>query len=281
MCCGYEIKRKPLKFTDSTNELKYLGAGYPILFNFYKFAIFLLFLLFLISGIFSMITNNQGNFCTLSINAEDTIENNTTARLLSENITIANPSKCRLTWISSLSLANKIGDPDAETPHQYLRIVFFVLMIFSFLWFRRFQIKTNALFDEQMNTPADYTVKISNIPLEDYLNYEDKLISIFSDNTAVLGKKYNVKKINLIYNSEEVEKIEHKLKKIIKKKKKLLKSNGFNLEDAEIHKLNKIFETKELELEKLKFKMIEKKANFAGKAFVSFNTEDGILIFHY
>ena len=123
---------------------------------------------------------------------------------------------------------------------------------------------------------------VSNIPKEAQFNYEEELTNLFSDNVQILGKKFFVKKINLIYECEEVEKEEHRLKKIIERKKDILSENGFNLEDEEVHKLNKMYENKELALKKLKFKMIEQRQNFAGKAFVSFNNEDGkrkILIF--
>ena len=51
------------------------------------------------------------------------------------------------------------------------------------------------------------------------------------------------------------------------------------MEDEEVEKLNKMYENKELALKRMKFKMIEKRHNFAGKAFISFSTEDGIFFF--
>lgn len=186
---------------------------------------------------------------------------------------------CLNYMFNTLSLANKIGSKELEEPHDILKIPLFIIMALSFIWFRRFQEKTNIRIDEELLTPADYTVKISNIPTTAHFNYEDKLLSLFNDNEQILGKKYEVKKINLVYQNDKIEEIEEKLKDLMKKKKKILKENGFNLEDAEIHKINKFFEKKELDLRKMKFKMIERREGFAGKAFVSFNKEDGNFFF--
>ena len=277
----------------SSYHLKYLGAGYPILFNFYKFCIYLLCLSLLFDGIYNINLNRDGHFCSANIfdHANEAINKNETTNETSNSSRRLIPIEdrpaiiasrdspaleCQNTWVNHVSLGNVIDSaPDPDIKLDILRSFYFVIMLVSFIVFRRFQEKTDAVIDEELNTPADYTVMVSNIPKDAQLNYEEELTNIFSDNVQILGKKFFVKKINLIYECEEVEKEEHRLKKIIERKKDILSENGFNLEDEEIHKLNKMYENKELALKKLKFKMIEQRQNFAGKAFVSFNNEDG------
>lgn len=297
LCCGYEIKRKPLKVCQSSYHLKYLGAGYPILFNFYKFCIYLLCLSLLFDGIYNINQNKDGHFCSANIfdHANEAIHENTAnetshsseGHRLFQSIPIEDrpaiiaskhsPAlECQNNWVNQVCLGNVIDSaPDPDTKLDILRSFYFVIMMVSFIVFRRFQERTDAVIDEELNTPADYTVMVSNIPKDAQLNYEEELTNLFNDNVQILGKKFFVKKINLIYECEEVEKEEHRLKKIIEKKKEILAKNGFNLEDEEVHKLNTLYENKELALKKLKFKMIEQRHNFAGKAFVSFSNEDG------
>lgn len=255
----------------------------------------------LFDGIYNINLNKDGHFCSANIfdHANEAIHeneknettnegSNSSERLrLIESVPIDerpaiiasknSPAlECQNTWVNHVCLGNVIDSaPDPDTKLDILRSFYFVIMLVSFIVFRRFQERTDAVIDEELNTPADYTVMVSNIPKDAKLNYEEELTNIFSDNVQILGKKFFVKKINLIYECEEVEKEEHRLKKIIEKKKEVLAKNGFNLEDDEVHKLNKMYENKELALKKMKFKMIEQRHNFAGKAFVSFSNEDG------
>ena len=63
VCCGYVIDRTPLKYTVDTQQLNFLGSGYPLFYNFIIYCIFILFALFMISGGYNLFTNYLGNFC--------------------------------------------------------------------------------------------------------------------------------------------------------------------------------------------------------------------------
>lgn len=76
-CCGFEVNRKPIKFLESSSKLNFLGAGYPLLFNYYLYCVIILTVLFFSFGIFSLYSNFNGNFCIpatnqiISINSTD------------------------------------------------------------------------------------------------------------------------------------------------------------------------------------------------------------------
>ncbi len=56
-CCTRRVDRSPLPINCSTNELAYLGSGYPLYFDFIKFCGIILLILFASSGAFNLYTN--------------------------------------------------------------------------------------------------------------------------------------------------------------------------------------------------------------------------------
>ena len=52
-----------MKIFDGTQKLEFLGTGYPMYFNFFKFCGILLITLFLCEGLTAMLTNQKGGFC--------------------------------------------------------------------------------------------------------------------------------------------------------------------------------------------------------------------------
>ena len=75
-CCGYEIVKKnifkqfiqerlPMHYRkNGPMELKFLGSGYPMFYNFIKYCIYLLLTLFLLKGAPEVASNFMGTFCT-------------------------------------------------------------------------------------------------------------------------------------------------------------------------------------------------------------------------
>ena len=208
--------------------------------------------LFLSNGGYNLYTNYLGTFCT-----ED-----------------AETDGCELNWMSILSLPNKMNDSAAMEIQEYLNLLSCFLIILILMWFRRCQRMINAEIDEKQNSPADYTVIVKNIPTNRDSDY-NKTLTDFFENHVDPEKKYSVKKVNLLWELDEIEEIEEKIKEALNKKKKLLVENSFNHENAEINMIDVEVKNYERELKK-KLKEIEKSPHyFAGIAFVSFNTEKG------
>lgn len=176
-----------------------------------------------------------------------------------------------------ISLANKLDNPEAEQIQSSFAIVAEILIIMVLMYFRKHQRQINNLVDEQTNTPADYTIMVDGIPtgLKD-CDYIAELRKIFGSDPKN-GKTYGVEKINLVYNTKEIEGIEKEIKKVVEKKKNTLRKNGFDLKSKEIDKIEEEFEELEHRLAKLRVHMIKTNDRFAGIAFISFSTEDGIL----
>ena len=174
-----------------------------------------------------------------------------------------------------ISLANKLDNPEAEQIQSSFAIVAEILIIMVLMYFRKHQRQINNLVDEQTNTPADYTIMVDGIPtgLKD-CDYITELKQIFgSDNKN--GKTYGVEKINLVYNTKEIEEIEKEIKKVVEKKKNTLRKNGFDTKSKEVDKIEEEFEGLEHKLAKLRVQMTKSNDKFAGIAFISFSTEDG------
>ena len=236
------MNRKPLKLCESTSKLNFLGAGYPLIFNYYLYCVLILTVLFLSFGVYAIYSNYNGNFCVESSNVsvqktserrlmrylnEETSSSNSSIIETSnssnsseaENTTEAE-GECIIDWIMIISLANKLGDKESCEIQNYFAIVAEVLIIIILMHFRKHQRKINNEVDEQTNTPADYTIMVSGIPLGLSCDYKAELKKIFHEDVEA-NKKYNVEKVNLVFNTEEIEKLEKDLKKVINKKKKL------------------------------------------------------------
>ena len=62
-CCGYEVERLDLNFFGSVDQLSFLGAGFPLFYNYVKYCIMILFLQILIASGYDLWTNIYGNYC--------------------------------------------------------------------------------------------------------------------------------------------------------------------------------------------------------------------------
>jgi len=234
-------------------ELKFLGSGFPLFYNFLKYCMFILLVLLLSNGVYNLYTNYNGDFCTENGDKEE--------------------DGCKLNWMSKLSLPNKMNNPSAMQIQQDLNLVSCFLIIVILLLFRRSQRRINAEIDELQNSPSDYTIMVRGIPTNKDSDYNESLKNFFTNNIDPV-KKYNVTKVNLLWEIDEIEEIETKIKENIKRKQNLLE-RGTGHEDREIKELDEENEKVEKELEEKLEKIERSPEYFAGMAFVSFRTEDG------
>ena len=206
------------------------------------------------SGIYNLITNYHGEFCKKSeevTNAEEELE------------------MCALNWMSLFSLPNKINDPESMRIQNILSLVSVMIIIVILMIFRRNQRKIDAEIDESILSPADYTIMVQNIPTMRNCNYDEELKEFFTK-TVIPGKELHVTKVNLVYDTEEIEEIEKEIDKTIREKQgELEKDPKFNPDEFNI-KLEKL----ENEVKEACLRAKTNPEYFAGLAFISFHTED-------
>ena len=239
--------------SSSNHDLHFLGSGFPLFYNYILFCILILFVLFVSSSGYNLYTNFLGDYC---------VENGDAT------------GGCKLNWMSKLSLPNKMNNADAMAIQQNLNLVACILICIILMGFRYSQRKINAQIDEKQISPADYTIIVRNIPTNLDVDYVTDLTDFFQNLIDPI-KKFNVMKINLLWEIEEINEIEEKVNEAIKKKKQILKSNGFNHEDRAIKECEEELEKLEEELNEKREHTEASNKHFAGMAFVSFRTEDG------
>ena len=211
------------------------------------------------SGIFNLITNIKGEYCKSRSEVSDPKE-------LAE--------MCALNWISLFALPNKINAPDDMRIQNILSLVSVVIIIFILMIFRRTQRKIDAEVDESILSPADYTLMVQNIPTMRDQNYEEELKEFFRT-TAIPGREVFVKKISLVYDIDEIEEIEKEIQKTVNEKKAALKKDP----KASVLEFDEKIEKFEIELNEACHRIRNDYKYFAGVAFISVNTEDGLLFF--
>ena len=300
------MNRKQIGLCENTTKLNFLGAGYPLIFNYYLYCVLILTILFLSFGVYAIYSNYNGHFCVEEqVNHTETLttethalqrvllnEDNNIFRFLSTETSASteststeststentSPSKsekgCTIDWIMIISLANKLDNEEANYIQSYFAIVAEILIMIVLIYFRKHQRQINNDVDEETNTPADYTIIVSGIPLGLNCQYESELKRIFDEDPKT-QKKFGVEKVNLVFNTKKIEELEHELKKIVNKKKKVLVEQNFNYDKKEIIELDSAFEKIEEKLEKVRNHMMKTYEGFAGIAFISFSIEDG------
>lgn len=262
--------------------MNFLGSGYPLIFNYYLYCAIILTIFFLSFGVYAIYSNTQGGFCHSSgTNTHNITESNTTTtnvhRLLKNGrILSGSTHECSFDWVNYLSLANKLDLEEAHDVQCYFSIVTEFILIIILMMFRKHQRKIDAVVDEQTNTPSDYSIMVTGIPIGLKCDYAKELKNLF-DVEDKNNKSYKVEKVNLVFDTQKLEEMEHRLKKIVDKKKKLLTDNEFDMERKEILELESEFHEIEEKIEGLKEHFIKTNENFAGVAFISFSTEDGVL----
>ena len=176
---------------------------------------------------------------------------------------------CYLNWMSMLSLPNKINSKEYMMIQETLNLVAGLLIMIILLFFRKSQRDLNDQVDAVVNSPSDYSILVKNIPTFRGVDYK-KEIQTFFETKISLDKKFNVTKVCLLYDMEEVEEIEGEIKEKVKRKQQCVR-NGFDLKeiDEEIERL-------EHRLKETKSKIEKDPMAFEGMAIVSFRTEQGL-----
>ena len=235
-------------------KLDYLGAGYPLFYNWLKCCIFLLFLLF-IGTFYDLLTNYYGNDC---IDANDKGNN---------------PNACIKNFVTIFTLANKKNSRYNHRNQIYINVALYVFCMITLMIFRKIQRKVNATIDQNQLTPSDYTIIVKNIPIGienfDYIEEIKKII----ENSAVKDDSIKVMKINLVYDISEIIKIDKKIEFNLTKKKDILKKNGFDYDHKIIRLLNKEFDNLKKDKKQTCEDMILNYKKFVGIALVSLETE--------
>lgn len=245
------------------------------------------------SGIFNLVSDSGGHFCKpagqpqhgKSHTEHNKNQNAHKSSFLRKNDWIdykenfnekgGHHQKCELNWISRYTFVNKIGNPQSVEIQQYLNLLTAVIIMIVLIFFRRSQRVLNAEIDISQQTPQDYSIIVRNIPKGLKINYEKELIQLFT-HSSVPGHTIQVRKINLIYDIEEIEEIEHKIQEVVQKKKDILSSNGFDMHDPAFEETSKEIEAYENEIQEARNHIVSNPDLIAGICVVSFNTEQGI-----
>ncbi|KAL4487142.1 hypothetical protein ABPG72_001594 [Tetrahymena utriculariae] len=242
-CCDNQIEKQSLNLFDDPIKLLFLGSGYPLYFDFIKQCIYIMIIILLISGSFNLYTNQLGKECIL--NNQHTI----TGEKLPYKL-----QKCHYNIISKYSYINKNVDMNYIYFQDILDYFTVIMLIITFIYFRRYQIYKDIECDVLDLTPSDYTVMIKNIPknirpnvLQQFLqdispsqksnatiSNQDQDISATQDESEKF-EKIQVTDINYVYikNHSHVKQLDQAVKRF------QMKSKRYDMDFEEI--LNTVF----------------------------------------
>lgn len=107
------------------------------------------------------------------------------------------------------------------------------------VYFRKDQRNIDTKVDEELITPADYTLCVKNIPKDLDVDYKKELKYIM-ENHAVLNseEKIQVRKVVLVYNIDEFIELEEKLNELVEKKKEAIIRSNYNYESGSVKKFD-------------------------------------------
>jgi len=63
-CCGFQIEKEELGLLCDPRDFKFLGSGFPLLYNWVKYCILILTVQFTFKGAFNLYTNLTGDYCS-------------------------------------------------------------------------------------------------------------------------------------------------------------------------------------------------------------------------
>lgn len=143
----------------------------PLLFVFTRIAILLLISLFLLYGIYALVSNLTGSGCDISTTCQNSI-------------------------FVDLSIANKIYDAKSLSIQNYLLTGFIFLYILFIQYLTYFMRKKERSTDDQIDSPSDYSILISQLPegsterdivkmIEEERKFIDKDVRMKTDNLSV------------------------------------------------------------------------------------------------
>ena len=64
-CCGFLVNRTVLPLDCDRKELKFMGSGFPLFYNFIFYCLLMLVTVFVIAGGYNIYTSYQGTFCSV------------------------------------------------------------------------------------------------------------------------------------------------------------------------------------------------------------------------
>jgi len=144
-CCGLPITGKQIPLAASLEKLAHLGSGYPLYFNFTKYAIGMLLMMFFVGGIYNLVTNIETGDC-------------------SDSTANAQKAYCIQGFIHSFIISNKREESESLRIQAVLNLIT-VFMVMFFFHYLRYKIrKMNVEADEKTVTPSDYAIEIQDLP---------------------------------------------------------------------------------------------------------------------
>lgn len=263
-CCTNKTKKRQIGLCESNERLAYLGPGFPLFFLFMKYTIVMLTAFLVIIGIYGMYSNMNGSSCS----SDD------------ENYS-ADDAVCYDYFYLYLSLANKKTDSDAMDIQLWLNFVLVLVMIVLIQFMRRHVRITSSRCDERDISAADYSIMVEHIPKVDGVDYKKELKELIENEAPFTEKgkqvKFEVCKINLTYNLEELYRLKEIEKAAVKKKTDAyvykFKNNSYPAGVTD-QQLEAEINQKEKDISDYQKLLAEgKKGDFTGVAFVSLKTE--------
>lgn len=246
---------------EPTENLSFLGPGYPLYFHFLKNTIYLLLIILLISGEFNIFSNYLSDNCIV-------LSDTTTSSSEDDG----NSVFCVLDLITMFSLVNKTSKNEANEIQHYLNFSSVIGVIIFMIFYRKNQKELFLRIDLKETTPSDYTIIVKNIPTDLNIDIEKSLYEYFN---FVDSKQYDVQNINLCYDLTERVKIHKAFQQLLKKKKQILISANANTNEkltADLEKVNEEIEKKEFEMRNYDINISNNYPHFCGIALVTFNT---------
>lgn len=208
-CCGTDPENKPFSLFCPNMELVDLGEGYVLLF---KMMIYfgILSLCFYGINIYKIVANFKGNVC---LNSAVEIQGSDLKRFSSENL-----PPCHSDWVNPHSIAN-YGLKDQDLIERALMVAFLAVFWVAMGFVYRKILDICRDIDEANDTPCDWTLMFTNIPLA----HDETTIAknlLLEPKLANL-KNIQIKKISIAYNLDEYLKLSDQIAEKKKKVKKL------------------------------------------------------------
>jgi len=187
-CCGFVKKGELIPLCGNLFHIYHLGSGYVLYFKLIQYSMVLIGLIFVSSGLFNIISNFLGNDCdpVSQINDE-------------------NPY-CIQDYILVFTIANKRNNSSLLEMQIILNLIsaFLIFIFFQYMHYRFRKIHVEV--DEEIISPADYTIKVSGIDT----NLTDEDIKEWIESLQTPEQFINCKKINRTYDIRQYIKLKKK-----------------------------------------------------------------------
>jgi len=245
-CCGKSMNIKPISICTSNSNMKFMGVGVTMYFDFDYLVSGTMILSFLVLGVYLCVRNYYGDRCQQFEDVED-----------SEYL-------CSDYLVSLLSSANyntKIVDRTEKILGAALIIV---CAVFRLIYFAIMKRRIGSLRNQRI-TPKLYTVMATNIPKDATLS---EIEAFFTDSKR-LGKEVKIAQITPCYNiGNYIKLLRTKAKLSIKLKIEIRKKSGNNVLGKLQSKLEKV-EKKLIPISE-EFSIAKNSKKFIGIVFITF-----------